>query len=221
MFTQDNPNFDSATLDAQLANLKPIQLQATANSSIPGIPSELTLDESAPVEPETEATTESESTEETTEAPDTQEETLETTPAFAEEFKKTFGIEPAEAIEVVNGLKAFQEEMQLMRAWAVTPAEYDQRISSVREFYQALPDDGKAQFNSAQGAIAIWNHLQSNAPATTKKASVKPTTGKLKSAPVAETIKKSDVLRMSNDDYRANLSKIQKAVLEGRFVEDV
>lgn len=219
MFSQDNQPVDTSSLDAQLASIKPIQLTANATESIPGIAAELTLDETSATEAPDTAETVSE--EEDTESTETAaEESALNNPDFVSQFKDTFGVEPQEAIEIINGLQAFRDEMSLMRTWGVSPTEYDSRISKVREFYQTLPEDKQPEFNSVQGAIAIWNHLNSG-QTTTKKAAVKATGGKLKTTPKTEQIRKSDVLRMSETDYRANLPRINKAVLEGRFVEDV
>lgn len=221
MFTQDNqPAFDTSALDAQLADIKPIQYTAEAQSSTPGVPSNLELIDETQELLDTEEVQDTE-TEETT---DEQAEVLEN-PEFAAQFKQAFGIEPAEAIETINSLRAFQEEMSLMRNWGVSPSEYDSRISQVREFYQGLPDDKKPEFNSVQGAIAIWNHLQQTNPTQKYTAKVKPGQTKVnKATPKEIVIKKSDVLKMSAEEYKRNLPVIQAATLGRKgykFVEDV
>lgn len=214
------PAPDTSDLDVALSNIKPITLTATATSSTPGIPSDIRLDsESQEVTPEDLDTTEevAEDTDTSTEDEATEEPSSE----FVQQFKDTFGIEPSEAIEVLNGLKAFQEEVTLMRQWGVTPGEYDARINQVKEFYASLPEDGRQQFNSVEGALAIWEHLQKQ-NTTSKSTKVKPGGSSKKTpAKAAEVIKKSDVLRMDDATFRANAHRINQAVLEGRFLEDV
>lgn len=212
------PAPDTSDLDAALSNIKPIALTATATSSTPGIPSDIRLDNESQEAPEEDLDTKEDVLDESDEETDAPEEP---SSEFVQQFKDTFGIEPSEAIEVLNGLKAFQEEVTLMRQWGVTPGEYDTRISQVKEFYQSLPEDGRQQFNSVEGALAIWEHLQKQ-NTTSKSTKVKPG-GSSKKAPVkaAEVIKKSDVLKMDDATFRANAHRINQAVLEGRFLEDV
>lgn len=224
MFTQDNQSaFDNSALDAQLASIKPISLQAQATSTTPGLPSELTL---VPDADETQTTEAEDSAEVITETEETEQaQDVLDNPQFTEQFKQAFGVEPSEAIEIINGLQAFRDEMSLMRTWGVSPTDYDQRMSQVREFYQGLPDDKKTEFNSVQGALAIWNHLEKQNPSTQKIAKTRPTTGKLKpAAPKQVVVKKSEVLRMNAETYRQNLPIIQAATT-GKpgyvFVEDV
>jgi hypothetical protein len=213
---------ETGDLDASLASIKPIVYTATATSSTPGIPAEHRLDEgSAPAEePQAAVDEEAESDAEDLDS-EADTEDAEVSP-FATEFEATFGVKPDEAIEIVNGLKAFQDEMTLMRTWGVTPTEYDQRMGQVKEFYQSLPEDSRGQFNSVEGAAAIWNHLNKDKNTTSKKTKVKPG-GSSSTSPskTAEIIKKSDVLRMDDQTFKANAARINKAVLEGRFVEDV
>jgi hypothetical protein len=146
-------------------------------------------------------------------------------PEFAEAFKQYFGVEPTEALETVNQLVAFRDEMTLMRQWGVSPVEYDTRMGAVREFYNNLPEDGRDQFNTIEGAAAIWEHLQKQgqAPATTTKrtSSNKPASRiKQASTPKQEFLKKSDILRMDAAKYRDNLPQITKAFREGRVILD-
>jgi hypothetical protein len=144
--------------------------------------------------------------------------------AFAAEFEKYFGVGPEEAVDTVNQLIAFRDEMRLMRTWGVSPQEYDKRMEAVREFYAQLPEDGRDQFNSVEGAVAIWEYLKKTgqAPAeATRKPTQTVSRIKQATAPRMELIKKSDILRMDDQTYKANLPKITKAFREGRVVDDV
>jgi hypothetical protein len=154
----------------------------------------------------------------------TEQEDEQPTSAFVAEFEKFFGVKPDEAVETVNQLLAFRDEMRLMRAWGVSPAEYDKRMEVVRAFYNKLPEEGKDQYNSVEGAIAIWDFLTKTGQA--KATSSKPTpqaVSRIKQAalPQPELIKKSDILRMDERTYKANLPKITQAFREGRVIDDV
>jgi len=235
MFSQDSTQ--AANVDANLANIKPLQFNVASRPSMPGVTTDFNLanqgestsEESSTndgsgleqwltrdAEAQGQAESESQGSDEQTEETGTQ-----VSPGFAKEFKENFGIEPNEAIEVLNSLQVFRDEMKLMRDWGVTPTEYDQRITQVRDFYQSLPQDKQPEFNTAEGAKAIWNHLSKTQPQTAKKAAPKQT-GRLMNTnqPKVDQVRKSEVLRMSKEEYRRNLPRIQKAVLENRFIED-
>ena len=143
--------------------------------------------------------------------------------AFALQFKEAFGIEPTEAVELVNGLQGFRDEMSLMRTWGVTPGEYDNRITQVREMYNSLPEEGREQFNSVEGAAAIWDFIsKQNSGQTTVSKAAKPQASKTttKQQPKAQVYKRSYFDSMSKEDYKRNLPLMQKAFLEGRIIED-
>jgi hypothetical protein len=148
-----------------------------------------------------------------------------TTNEFEVAFENYFGIKPDEALETVNQLVAFRDEMTLMRTWGVSPTEYDKRMEAIKGFYQTLPEEGREQFNSVEGALAIWDHLIKTGqakPTTTNKTTpssfsrTKPST-----TPKLDIIKKSEILRMDKATYQANLPRITKAFQEGRVVDDV
>lgn len=177
-------------------------------------------------EEETEAVLE-EALEEEQEAPlEEQEEetseTDETSPDFSAQFKQEFGIEPQEAKALVDELVNFRHELQVMRTWQVDPVEYDNRMSQVKEFYNSLPEEGREQFNSPEGAIAIWNHLSANAPKQSKKTrstarSVRP---QASSVP-AYDFTRSQVNAMSYAELQKNWTAINQAYIKGRILEDV
>jgi hypothetical protein len=143
---------------------------------------------------------------------------------FEAAFENYFGLKPEEALDVVNQLMAFRDEMYLMRYWGVSPSEYDQRMQTIKQFFTTLPEEGKAQFNSVEGAIAIWDYLVRTNQATPSRKPIaqssfsrtKPT-----ASPKPDIIKKSEILRMDKQTYQANLPRIVQAFKEGRVVEDV
>lgn len=144
--------------------------------------------------------------------------------AFDSEFAKRFGVKPEEAVETINSLLAFRDEMALMRGWGVSPTEYDSRMAQVKEFYLTLPEDKQPEFNSAEGAKAIWEHLEKTQTPSKKKASTVSKVGSSKRPATAnkpkDFIKKSDILRMDNDTYQRRLPEINAAWREGRVLED-
>jgi len=143
---------------------------------------------------------------------------------FAAAFENYFGLKPEEALDVVNQLMAFRDEMYLMRYWGVSPSEYDQRMQTIKQFYTTLPEEGKAQFNSVEGAIAIWDYLvKTNQTNTNRKTLTSPSFSRTKptASPKPDIIKKSEILRMDKQTYQANLPRIVQAFREGRVVEDV
>lgn len=150
-------------------------------------------------------------------------ETVEEDPGFIKAFEKHFGVTPDEAVGLFNELQAFRDEMILMRKWGISPAEYDSRMQQVREFYKQLPEEGQAQFNNVEGAIAIWDYISKQNPTTNKQATQAKSATRIKAAstPKQEVLRKSDILRMSQDEYQRNLPKITKAFREGRVVLDV
>jgi hypothetical protein len=160
--------------------------------------------------------TEQEPTEETEDQPEPSAE-------FGEQFKAVFGMDTTEAVSLVNELANFRDEVQLMRQWGVAAHEYDSRIGAVKEFFGTLPEDSREQFNTPQGAIAIWNHLEKTgkvAPSTQRsgraKSSVRSSTSK---PPAAELLKRSEILAMDDNTYRANYARISKAFQEGRVID--
>jgi hypothetical protein len=149
-------------------------------------------------------------------------EEVEVSTDFAAQFESIFGVKTEEAVEVVRSLQVFKDEMFLMREWGTSPAEYDKRMLAVREFYETLPEDGKGKFNSVEGAKAIWEHIAGNQPKRTKSASPQ-SAGKLRStaAPKQQTFKKSEILRMTDAEYRSKLPAITKAYQAGAILEDI
>lgn len=205
------PNESQQALDKAVAAFdqapQPGKVSSPLSSSIP------TSIDSVEQEPEEDV----ETTEEAQEEEETEEKELS---PFAEQFKDMFGIEPDEAVSLVNSLASFRDEMTLMREWAVSPVEYDQRISAVKEFYQTLPEDQREQFNNPEGAKAIWQHLEKNQPAQKAKPKRAASTfSKPQTAPKQEIIKRSEILAMDNATYKANYARITKAFAEGRVVD--
>lgn len=143
---------------------------------------------------------------------------------FNTQFKEAFGIDVNEARELVNDLQNFRSENALMREWGINPTEYDSRITRIREFYNGLPEEGREKFNSPEGAKAIWNHISKNDSSKKTKAPkrTRGTLGKSQNkSPKSDLIKRSEILKMSDSDYKANYSKISKAFAENRVIEDV
>lgn len=165
--------------------------------------------------------------EEETDEVDGEEETEESPSSFDAEFKARFGVEPSEAAEVINSLQLFREETTLLRKWGVDYKEYDSRISQVSEFFETLPEDQRGNYDSVDGVLAIWNFLESNGKTTTPKSTRKTKPGSVgstkprSSAPKQEIIKRSDILKMSKQDFTQNYAKITQAYIEGRVIEDV
>lgn len=207
-----------AALDSALASFKAhptIQVETAGNSHL-GLPSNL----EAQVEPvDDDVQTEEETEDQQTE---TTEEISEISSEFASQFKQTFGLEPQEAVDTFNSLIAFRDEVRLMAEWNVTPSDYQNRMTQVKEFYNSLPEEGREQFNSVEGAVAIWNHLTKDQPQQKKTPTVKPVakTSKASVKPPYD-FKRSEVLRMPEAEYRKNAARIQKAFLAGRIEEDI
>lgn len=170
-----------------------------------------------PVSVEVEPTDEPEVEAEETES--TQEE--ENSP-FAAQFESTFGIKPNEAIELVNNLQAFRDEQTLMRHWQVDPTAYDERMQKVKEFYNTLPEDGREQFNTVEGATVIWEHLQKTgvvkAPQETNSSSRRSRVSRQPQKP-AYDYTRADILSMSDAEYKKQLPKITEAYRNGRVKE--
>lgn len=140
---------------------------------------------------------------------------------FAVEFEEAFGMKPTEAVELVQELQGFRQELSLMREWGVNPGEFDTRMQQVKEFYGTLPETEREQFNSVEGAKVIWQHLQKNAPQIqqTRTARTRNTTRPAPAAAKVDFIRKADILKMDEATYQANLPAITKAYREGRVLE--
>jgi len=172
--------------------------------------------EETPVAPDTQETTEAEE-----EAEDTREE-LESSP-FTQEFERTFGIKPNDAVELVNSLQAFRDEQTLMRQWSVDPVTYDSRMGQVREFYNTLPEDGRQQFNTLEGAVAIWNHLVELGKAKVDNPQQRTTsTNRVRKAPAKPTydFTRTQITQMPREEYQRKLPAIVKAFQTGRVLDD-
>lgn len=142
---------------------------------------------------------------------------------FTQQFEQTFGIKPTEAVELVNSLQAFRDEQTLMRTWGVDPVAYDERMSQVREFYNTLPEKGREQFNTVEGASAIWKHLQETGRAkvsTQKKTTTATSRVKRTEQKPTFDFKRSDITRMPKEEYQRKLPAIVKAFQTGRVLED-
>jgi hypothetical protein len=214
--TAHNQLDPAADLDNALKafDVPPMQVNVRPNPLTLPNPS-IESDQSQP-----EPVAEEEATEEDAPAADEEQSDEEALP-FVKAFEGYFGMKPEEALETVNQLVAFKDEMTLMRQWGVSPTEYDQRMSAVREFYNTLPEDGRSQFNTIEGAHSIWEHLNKTGATTTKKSAAKPASRiRAASAPKQEFLKKSEILRMDAKTYQENLPRITKAFAEKRVIMD-
>lgn len=153
---------------------------------------------------------------------ESEEETIEPS-AFAAQFESTFGIKPDEAVDLVNSLQAFRDEQTLMRQWQVSPTEYDERMSQVREFYNTLPENGREKFNTVEGANAIWTHLQNigqaKVPTQSSKSSAsipRSRSRQAKPAKPAYDFTAEEITKMPKDEYQRKLPLITKAFQTGR-----
>lgn len=212
-----------AALDAALASFNSAPtIQGTVAGSINTAPTAEVID-SEELSPELQQPEQEDEEETDTEETD---ETEELEPgAFDQEFSKRFGVKPEEALETINSLLAFRDEMTLMRGWGVSPAEYDSRMTAVKEFYSTLPEDKQPEFNSLEGAKAIWEHLEKTNPSLSKKKSSTASKigGSKKPAsvqPKQTFINKSEILRMSPEEYNKRLPEITLAFKQGRVRED-
>lgn len=208
-----------AQLDAALSSFaSKAPVMGVVNGNIPG---EVIDDEAEDLEQSGQAAEETEAeADDSEEVEETEEPEL---GAFDQEFTKRFGLKPEEAVETINSLIAFKDEMALMRTWGVSPAEYDSRISEVREFYKTLPEDKQPEFNSPEGAKAIWEHLEKTNPSRKKSSTVskvgsgkKPAT----SSKPKEFIKKSDILKMPKAELQSRWQEIDAAWKQGRVLEN-
>lgn len=211
-----------AALDKALASFgNNTPVVGTVSGSVNTLPTAEVLDTDE-LTPQLESPENKELEEDASEAAPTEEEV--DLSAFDQEFSKRFGVNPEEAVETINSLLAFRDEMTLMRGWGVSPTEYDARMSQVREFYKTLPEDKQPEFNSMEGAKAIWQHLEKTIQPTRKRNSTaSKTTGSSKSTPnipKPNILRKSEILKMDKQTYAARLPEITKAYREGRVVED-
>jgi hypothetical protein len=161
-----------------------------------------------------------ESTEESTDETETDDEE---DSAFVAEFEQQFGMKPDEARTLVDELVNFRNEVNLMRQWKVDATEYDSRMSQVKEFYSSLPAEGREQFNSPEGAVAIWEHLSKNNPQPKQKKTTRSgrsVGSQPKSAPKFE-FKRSEINAMNREQLESSWSSINNAYLRGRILEDV
>ncbi len=162
--------------------------------------------------------TDAQALEETTDDLQEIDEETEISSEFAAQFKQHFGTEPEEALSLLNELQVFRQEVQLMQHWNASPAEYQERMESVRQFYQSLPEDDREQFNSPEGAIAIWNHLekQQGKPSGKIKATTKSRQTKASTKPLFTS---QQIVSMSDEEYYKNLPAITQAFREGRVAD--
>lgn len=201
-----------AAFDQPVANLQATNL-LKANTA----PNDISVGEL-----EQEAEEDSLALEEPTEEAPTEEETNPDESAFAVEFEQEFGMKPGEAIELVQELQGFRQELQLMREWQVSPVEYDNRIAQVKEFYNGLPEGDREKFNSAEGAKVIWNHISKQNTQETGKRQPRTRNSvrtQAKQPNVPQLLTKSDILAMDDATYQRELPNITRAYREGRVVD--
>ena len=175
--------------------------------------------ETEPVEEDlVESTEEVLEDQETTDTQDTEEEDY--SQAFATDFKRVFGVEVDEAKALVDDLTAFRQEMALMKHWQVTPTEMNSRINQVKEYFGTLPENQRAEFDSVEGAIAIWDFLQKQNSSQPQSVKRRPRGTVSQPKPQTKTVvyKESDIRKMSREEYARNYQEITKAYLENRVV---
>jgi hypothetical protein len=219
----DNSPFTEATesYDASLAKLGKGSvsfIQGTNSSApTPQLEDEVTDKHGTPFETDT-SESEEDSTDETDATETEESEDTEVLEGFDQEFEKRFGLPVDEARETINSLIAFKDEMALMRGWGISPADYDSRMKAVKEFFVTLPENKQAEFNSPEGAKAIWEHLdkQNQSKRSTRKAATTST-----KAQKSAQLKKSDILRMPKEEYNRRLPEINQAYRKGLVIEDI
>lgn len=176
------------------------------------------LEETEPTEEDlVEQETEEIDSVETTETEETTEDDY--SKAFSEDFKKVFGIEVDEAKALVNDLTSFRQEMALMRHWGVSPNEMNTRLTQVKEYFGTLPEDQRSEFDSVEGAIAIWEFLEKQTPnQTTAKRRPRGTVNQPK--PQQKRVyTEQEIQKMSREEYQRNYQEITRAYMENRVVK--
>lgn len=151
-----------------------------------------------------------------------EEESEQETEDFDKQFETKFGVKPEEAKSLFTDLMAMRDEMTLMRLWEITPVEYGQRMSEVREFFQKLPEDKQSDFDNVEGAMSIWNYLQSQKPDEPKSNKIVKVRGKstnVTSQPTKRIYTRSEIVGMSKEDYNKARADINQAYFEGRIVD--
>lgn len=151
-----------------------------------------------------------------------EEESEQETEDFDKQFETKFGVNPEEAKSLFTDLMAMRDEMTLMRLWEITPVEYGQRMSEVREFFQKLPEDKQSDFDNVEGAMSIWNYLQSqktDEPKSNKIAKVRGKSTNVTSQPTKRIYTRSEIVGMSKEDYNKARADINQAYFEGRIVD--
>ena len=207
--TQNEINQDyTDNLQKQLSEMKPDVLNVRLSSDT----TEIVPDETSVPELEEQELEEQEQDEETDEE----------TGDFDKQFETKFGVKTEEAKSLFTDLMAMRDEMTLMRVWELSPVEYGQRMTEVRDFFQKLPEDKQSEFDNVEGAMSIWNYLQSQKPEETKSNKIDKVRGKktnVASQPTKRIYTRSEIVGMSKDEYNKVRADINQAYFEGRIVD--
>lgn len=83
--------------------------------------------------------------------------------AFKSDFNKAFGIELADAVELVQGLQndkitraVNEQKYELGAHWEIPVSQVEQRLAVVAKLWNKLPAERRADFDNPKGAITLW-----------------------------------------------------------------
>jgi hypothetical protein len=144
-----------------------------------------------------------------------------TSAEFDVQFKERFGVEPTEALYLVNELLQFkqvvdqiggmetlvefrvrQQEKELQQSWDVDDAEFTSRMEMVRGYFKELSPAKQAALDNPDGARLIWAYLEKSLPGDPSK---NPARSRRPAAKTAirgkKQIRLSDLANMSDEEY--------------------
>jgi hypothetical protein len=150
-------------------------------------------------------------------------------------LEKRFGLSIDDIVAVLNGADTIvqqtavqKQEQELREFWG--DENYEENMQLVAERFAKLPEELQEKYDNVEGAKLLWALIQQERGVKeSRKAKPQRETVRFiqggKQAPgqgaAANTFKVSELLEMSQEEYRKNLPIIEAAFRDGRVINDV
>lgn len=143
-------------------------------------------------------------------------------PEFVKQLQEMYGISPD---DLKAGIEYIKQDMQvrqvqlihneMQKLWGINQTEFIQRMGLIEQEFNSLPENERAQFDSAQGAFALWDRIQRNQRAVGSYAGGSGTVP-AGNPQVPYDYEESQIMAMSPEQRAREDKKILQAYAQGR-----